>query len=403
MASWVGRMGSLCLRLLLIPLVSVFFWAADWFYPLWILWRTKKWIRKDDWIDLRGVNPYGRHRWAKSFEDFDDDFERNCLTFSIWSDLENNALQFDQSLRILGEGFRSRTLKWRITTYYAAKFYQLLASVPSNEPRFTEFLRQASERFKVLEPNGATNPSVTRMFLTPVKDVKASEVEEEKSGWRNEMETQLFVRHALDEKNLHQLDDWLDEGGSVDATDQYGQSFMIHAAQNRQPLVIETLILRGADVDQRDNLGHTPLTHAIRKNYSDMVDFLLRFKPDLEVRESVLHRTPLLISVYAGSEEIFESLLRAGADPNAVDRLGMTPLILAISLGRRGMARRLIEEGVDLDHQDIIGNTALIEAYVRKDLETARALVAAGADQSVCNREGQSGQTLSREGDPGED
>lgn len=96
--------------------------------------------------------------------------------------------------------------------------------------------------------------------------------------------------------------------------------------------------------------------------------------------------TPLHVAARLGHVALMAPLLRAGADPNALDRCGATPLHLAASGGRVEAIRWLVEQGVALDcvttfatgmsrHEQI---TALHAALESGSLAACELLVAAG-------------------------
>ena len=138
-------------------------------------------------------------------------------------------------------------------------------------------------------------------------------------------------------------------------------------------------------------------------------------------------RTPLHVAAYAARHDAMRALVRAGADPNALERdrydivtiaavandvptlrvalaLGGsarnvtsrydgTALIAAAHLGHAEVVRTLIAAGAPLDHVNNLGWTALIESIVLGDggarhVDTLRALVDAGADVNRADRNG---------------
>lgn len=136
-------------------------------------------------------------------------------------------------------------------------------------------------------------------------------------------------------------------------------------------------------------------------------------------------RTPLLVAAHLGHHEVARALLKAGADPNALDRqrydlitiaavrgdvemirLGLaggsspknitspydgTALIAAAHLGQVEVVQTLISAKAPLDHVNNLGWTALIEAIVLGDggprhTAVLRALVEAGANVNLGDR-----------------
>lgn len=155
-------------------------------------------------------------------------------------------------------------------------------------------------------------------------------------------------------------------------------------------------------------------------------------KPD--VRDGY-RRTPLHVSAYRRQHEAMRALVKAGADPNALEadrydivtiasvaddvptlRLALelgasaknvtsrydgTALIAAAHLGHDEVVRTLIRAGAPLDHVNNLGWTALIESIVlgnggARHTATLKALVEAGANLNLADRSGATPLALAR-------
>jgi ankyrin repeat protein len=146
-------------------------------------------------------------------------------------------------------------------------------------------------------------------------------------------------------------------------------------------------------------------------------------------------RTPLHVATYFGQHAAMRALVKAGADPNALegDRYDIvtiaavaddvptleialalggsaanitspydgTALIAAAHLGHDGVVRTLIRAGAPLDHVNNLGWTALIESIVlgnggARHVATLKALVDAGANVNIADRTGATPLALAR-------
>ncbi len=138
-------------------------------------------------------------------------------------------------------------------------------------------------------------------------------------------------------------------------------------------------------------------------------------------------RTPLHVAAYASQRDAMRALVKAGADPNALEgdrydivtiaavandlptlkaalelgcsatnitsRYDGTALIAAAHLGHVEVVRELIRAGAPLDHVNNLGWTALIESIALGDggarhTATLAALVDAGANVNIADRGG---------------
>ncbi|PKK42212.1 hypothetical protein CI102_14193, partial [Trichoderma harzianum] len=91
--------------------------------------------------------------------------------------------------------------------------------------------------------------------------------------------------------------------------------------------MVKILLLYHAVIDARDCNGETPLHIAARKGRINVINLLLEFKANIHLR-SKKEETPPHIAV--AHPEAVEALLKAGADPNSVDKETQTPLHCAV-------------------------------------------------------------------------
>lgn len=218
-------------------------------------------------------------------------------------------------------------------------------------------------------------------------------------------------------------------GGDPGSHDVHGATpLMAMATLDSNPSYVGILVEAGADVNARGRDGLTALHYAARNSHSGaMVEQLLRYGADIDAIGADV--TPLnygLLAAHEVSAPAVKSLLRAGADPNAVNPNGWTALMLALwnnaSLGTisdllefgadvnaednvkwtpimfagrfyrdPGVIGLLIEHGIqDIDHADGVKTTALYWA-ARENLSASiiDELLAAGADPNTVASNGE--------------
>jgi uncharacterized protein len=109
------------------------------------------------------------------------------------------------------------------------------------------------------------------------------------------------------------------------------------------------------------------------------------------IREAYAHRqnidegtdrgkTALMAAAQAGSGELVERLLAAGADPAASNRMGGTVLMYAVNGGNPAAVRQLLAAGAEVDARASNGWNATMVAAVKNLGEVLSLLRTAGAD-----------------------
>ncbi len=177
----------------------------------------------------------------------------------------------------------------------------------------------------------------------------------------------------------------------------------LHAAAQRGDVAtIERLASASrATLESRDGHGRTPLHVATFARQRSAIAALLRAGADPGALENDRYDA-VTIAAVADDEATLDVLLSMGASAKLVtSRYDGTALIAAAHLGHDGVVRRLIAAGAPLDHVNNLHWTALIEAVVLGDggprhQGTVRALIDAGADPRLADREGRTPLQLAR-------
>ncbi|MEV4055987.1 ankyrin repeat domain-containing protein [Amycolatopsis sp. NPDC049688] len=151
------------------------------------------------------------------------------------------------------------------------------------------------------------------------------------------------------------------------------------------PVIREFLAAPGTDLGHADADGHTIL-HEVAAGRADpeVIGWLAaRMPPDPAAENGT---TPFFHAAVRGRLEAASVLLRAGADPDAVNRdTGWTALTAAVVAGRDDIVRGLLAfDGVDVNRADAEGATALHHAARLGFVSTVEILVAhPGIDTSL--------------------
>ena len=149
--------------------------------------------------------------------------------------------------------------------------------------------------------------------------------------------------------------------------------------------------IRNCDMDNNyqwrddDSLHEAaPIYYAAFCGFPDVIEKLIREHPEHLNLKGGPRGTALHAASRRNHLEVVQSLLRHGADVNAVGRWGRTPLLFASSRGHLEVVRWLLEHGADVnakDQDNVL--TSLHLAACRGYLEIVRALLKHHADTNA--------------------
>lgn len=154
---------------------------------------------------------------------------------------------------------------------------------------------------------------------------------------------------------------------------------------------IQQAIDRGAELSATDRMGRSLLSMAATSGEPGSVDLLIRLGVDVNTHHGKHGYTPLHAAVMRGNLDACHSLLAAGADVNALNGEGKTPLhdVAHAPSHRQDLVDLLVSKGADIHAQDQKGNTPLHNAARHSNGEVAQALLAHGADMEALNQKGE--------------
>jgi hypothetical protein len=126
------------------------------------------------------------------------------------------------------------------------------------------------------------------------------------------------------ENRVMEVSLFLAAGFSPDTRDKAGVPMLNIAARNGNREVLKFLIQSGADVNlTADDRGSSALIDATIGKYLEIVTDLIELEADVDIK-SKDGQTALIIAVGGDDEVVVEALLKAGADLDIPDALGMS-------------------------------------------------------------------------------
>jgi ankyrin repeat protein len=158
---------------------------------------------------------------------------------------------------------------------------------------------------------------------------------------------------------------------------------------------VKRLLASGIPIDSCNRYGRTALSTAAKNGNIELVKFLIAAGANVRTNSALRQA-----AAYSDSPETIKLLLDAGADVNAVDKVGSNSLVLAsgnppyVTKAKQNpeIVRMLIEAGAELDcqphhiHQG--GYTPLHKAVLNANTAIARLLLEAGARTDIRDGEG---------------
>jgi uncharacterized protein len=176
----------------------------------------------------------------------------------------------------------------------------------------------------------------------------------------------------------------------------------LHAAAAQGDVAeIEKLVKSGVPIDARDSRARTPLHVAAFMRKPEAARTLMRLGADANALETQKYDI-VTIAAVADDVPMLKVALEGGCKPgNITSPYYGTALIAAAHLGHDEVVRTLIAAKAPLDHVNNLGWTAVIEAIVlgdggKRHVATLKALVDAGANVNLADRSGETPLTLAK-------
>lgn len=186
----------------------------------------------------------------------------------------------------------------------------------------------------------------------------------------------VALKEAAASGNLAEIKKLLNAGAHVGAVDVWGNTPLLIAAREGHTECVRLLLKAGAPVDGRDG-AMTPLAAAALRGHLATVRLLVSKGADVNAG-GLAEQSPLVQAVKLNRIAVAQTLLKAGASRQQLDRSGDNLLIMAVNNNSPSMISMLISEGMDPDTPDGNGLTPLYWSDYLKHADAAIVLRAAG-------------------------
>ena len=176
----------------------------------------------------------------------------------------------------------------------------------------------------------------------------------------------------------------------------------LHAAAAKGDAAeIERLVKAAAPIEARDSYGRTPLHVAAFLSQQDAARTLMRLGANPNALEAQKYDIVTITSVANDVPMLKVALAGGNSAANITSPYQGTALIAAAHLGHDEVVRILIDAKAPLDHVNNLGWTALIESIVlgdggKRHVACLAALVKAGANVNIADRSGNTPLKLAR-------
>lgn len=142
--------------------------------------------------------------------------------------------------------------------------------------------------------------------------------------------------------DIHRVEQSIDAGGNINATDFLKRTPLFAAAFCNHPEVANLLIDKGGDVNAKDFIGMSPLHAAVVDGGTAATKALISRGANINIRNST-GRTPLHLAAATNQAAMVKLLLERGANAQVHDKDGISAATLASDNGHTTIAATIKE------------------------------------------------------------
>ncbi|XP_067651335.1 ankyrin-1-like [Haliotis asinina] len=172
--------------------------------------------------------------------------------------------------------------------------------------------------------------------------------------------------------------------GMTNAADWVGNTAAGISAESGYDGILKLLISRGADVTLSNRNGWNSLLLASRHGHVSTVKYLLSLGVfDINTRGGLYKETPVMVAAKNGHFDVYDLLVRKGADISLVDDDKVDCLMLACEGGNPAIVNHLLTlKQFDVNKRGVHSMTPIMIAAEKGNYDVFKLLISGGADLS---------------------
>lgn len=185
------------------------------------------------------------------------------------------------------------------------------------------------------------------------------------------------LSYACKNGNINMVRTLVDNGASVDVTDNYEAPLLI-AARNKNRSIVNYLIVDcKANANIQDSEGKTPLMYVITFGATQLAKSIIQNFPDclgvvdVDMRNSLHYACGYGSVNKSAQNDLVSLLLASGVDPYSCDKDGLTPFMFCAINGQTHAVLAFLNESINFDpsRKNTEGVPALLEC-IKKGVGT---------------------------------
>lgn len=122
--------------------------------------------------------------------------------------------------------------------------------------------------------------------------------------------------------------------------------------------ICNLFIAGGIDINSRDENGTPMINIAVRNDNEELVKKFIKLGADINQISEDRGYTPVMDAVWRGNLELTKLFIKQGAELNTINKEGQTNLVLAVGADKTKIVEVLVKAGADPDIKDQMGMSA---------------------------------------------